>query len=86
MKYLISVLAFFVLSTPAVASNQSGDIPSETVAQIMEKLDGMKCQMVADDIELEDGVYELDDVICEGGNQYDIKLDTDLNEISRRAE
>ena len=36
-----------------------------------------------DDIEVEDDGYDLDDVICKGGNQFDIKLDKDLNEVSR---
>jgi hypothetical protein len=42
--------------------------------------------MDPDDIEVEDGGYELDDVICKGGLQFDIVLDKDLNEVSRRAE
>ena len=40
----------------------------------------------AADIEVEDDGYELDDVICKGGNQFDIELDKDLNEVERRAE
>ena len=46
----------------------------------------MECQMDPDDIEMDDGGYELDDVICKGGNQFDIELDAELNEIGRRAE
>ncbi|MEO9514118.1 MAG: hypothetical protein ABJH45_22030 [Paracoccaceae bacterium] len=42
--------------------------------------------MDSDDIEVEEDGYDLDDVICKGGDQFDIKLDKDLNEVSRRAE
>ncbi len=30
--------------------------------------------------------YDLEDVICKSGNQIDIKLDNDLNEVERQAE
>ena len=57
----------------------------------MEKIEAylasIECQMDPADIEAEDdGGYELDDVICKGGNQFDIELDADLNEVERRAE
>ena len=46
----------------------------------------VECQMDPADIEIEDDGYELDDVICKGGKQFDIELDADLNETGRRAE
>ena len=82
MKYI--VLAATLLAAPALAESHA--IPQETVDAIMAKLEEMKCQMDAGDIEMEDGGYDLDDVICEGGNQFDITLDADMNETGRRAE
>ena len=85
MKYAVAALFALGLSTAAQAESHA--IPQETVDAIMEMLSDMNCQMDAGDIEMEDdGGYDLDDVICEGGNQFDIKLDADLAEVSRRAE
>lgn len=49
-------------------------------------LASIECQMDPDDIEVTAEGYELDDVICKGGDQFDIELDKDLNETGRRAE
>lgn len=84
MKRIISTCAAFALASPLWAA--SHEIPQETVDAIMAKLADMNCQMAPDDIEMEDGGYDLDDVICEGGNQFDITLDGELNETGRRAE
>jgi hypothetical protein len=61
------------------------EVSEETVTQINELLAGMNCQMDPSDIEVEDGGYELDDVMCEDG-QYDIELDGNLRETGRRKE
>ena len=83
MKTLITAVAALALSAPAFAS----DTPSqEVIDKIVAKLADMECQMDPKDIEIEDDGYELDDVICKGGNQFDIELDKDLNETGRRAE
>lgn len=85
MKYVIVVTAAIGLSIPALADNH--EVSEETVGKIEAMLADMKCQMDPDDIEMtEAGGYDLDDVICEGGNQFDIELDADLNEVGRRAE
>ncbi|MEL6521921.1 MAG: PepSY domain-containing protein [Pseudomonadota bacterium] len=73
----------FVLASPALAD---GHVDADTVAKIEAMLAEMKCQMDPADIEVEDDGYELDDVICEGGKQFDIALDSDLNETGRREE
>ncbi|EBA05594.1 PepSY domain-containing protein [Sagittula stellata] len=87
MKRIIFTCAALALATPAFAESHEGGIPQETVDAIMSMLTDMECQMAPDDIEMEDdGGYELDDVICKGGNQFDIELDADLNEVGRRAE
>ena len=72
-----------LIASPAFAD---GHIDAETVEKIEAYLASIECQMDPDDIEVEDDGYELDDVICKGGNQFDIELDKDLNEVGRRAE
>lgn len=72
-----------LLATPAFAD---GHLDAETVEKIEAYLTSIECQMDPDDIEVEEDGFDLDDVICKGGNQFDIKLDKDLNEVSRRAE
>ena len=88
MKYAMTTLAATLMLGGAAFGEAHGDGPdAETVERIMAKLTEMKCQMAPDDIEMEeDGGYDLDDVICEGGQQFDITLDADLNETGRRAE
>ena len=81
MKRIIAIAA--LLGTPAFAE---GHVDAETVEKIEAYLASIECQMDPDDIEVEDDGYELDDVICKGGNQFDIELDKDLNEVGRRAE
>lgn len=75
--------AAVLLCAPAFASDT---IDPATVAKIEAFLASIECQMDPDDIEVEDDGYELDDVICKGGDQFDIALDKDLNEVGRRAE
>jgi len=36
-----------------------------------------------DDIELDDGVWEVDDAIAADGKEYDLKLDMDLKIVER---
>lgn len=84
-KTLTVAMIAFTLASPAVSfADDDKKIDKETVEKIMAKLTEMKCQMDPDDIEVEDDGYELDDVICEGGKQFDIKLDKDLNETGRK--
>ncbi|SLN69454.1 PepSY domain-containing protein [Ruegeria meonggei] len=82
MKKLGVLLIAGLIATPAFAD----EIDAATVEKIEAYLASIECQMDPDDIEVEDDGYDLDDVICKGGNQFDIKLDKDLNEVSRKAE
>lgn len=88
VKTLSIALTAFFLAGPAVsfADDHDEKVDKATTEKIMAKLKEMKCEMDAADIEKEDDGYELDDVFCEGGKQYDIKLDKDLNEVERKAE
>ncbi len=83
MRKLMLGGIFAALSAPVHAD---GHLDAEVVAKIEAMLAEMECQMDPADIEVEDDGYDLDDVICKGGDQFDIKLDKDLNEVSRRAE
>ncbi|NOD30213.1 PepSY domain-containing protein [Ruegeria sp. HKCCD6228] len=82
MKNIGILIITGLLAAPASAD----EIDTETVERIEAYLASIECQMDPDDIEVEDDGYDLDDVICKGGNQFDIKLDKDLNEVSRKAE
>ncbi|MEL6315217.1 MAG: PepSY domain-containing protein [Pseudomonadota bacterium] len=83
MKRTFSFLIAALVAVPAYAAEE---VDAETVEKIEAYLASVECQMDPDDIEVEDDGYELDDVICKGGNQFDIELDKDLNEVGRRAE
>lgn len=84
MKTALAALLALCVSAPAFAGGHA--VTPEVIAAIEAKLVVMRCQMDTDDIEVEDDGYELDDVICEGGNQFDIELDMEINETGRRAE
>lgn len=83
MKHVFVLAAASLISAPALAD---GHLDAETVEKIEAMLASIECQMDPADIEVEEDGYDLDDVICKGGNQFDIKLDKELNEVSRRAE
>lgn len=82
---IMAVAAVFAFSTSVFAAGEA-EVSAETEAAIMAKLTAMECQMAPDDIEVTEDGFELDDVICKGGKQFDIELDGDLNETGRRAE
>lgn len=82
LKKLGILIIAGIVAAPAIAD----EIDAETVGKIEAYLASIECQMDPDDIEVEDDGYDLDDVICKGGNQFDIKLDKELNEVSRKAE
>ncbi|MEO9652543.1 MAG: PepSY domain-containing protein [Roseobacter sp.] len=83
MKRIMALCATLTLSAPATADET---VDPAIVAKIEALLASMECQMDPDDIEIEEDGYELDDVICKGGDQFDIALDKDLKEVGRRAE
>jgi hypothetical protein len=79
----LALSAGLLVAAPMVAAME---VDAETVAKIEAFLASIECQMDSGDIEIEEDGYELDDVICKGGDQFDIELDKDLNEIGWRAE
>ena len=80
---LSAALLAFAGLTPAMAD----DSPSaEEIAKINALLAEMQCEMDDDDIEKDGEGYELDDVICVGGEQYDMDLDANFQVVGKRAE
>lgn len=84
MKYLLSLAMIGGLAAPAMANDHGPD--EATITRIEAMLADMDCQMDPDDIEKNDDGYELDDVMCKGGSQFDIDLDNDLNVVEKREE
>ncbi|MEP3476347.1 MAG: PepSY domain-containing protein [Hyphomicrobiales bacterium] len=82
----ITLVALFLAGPTVALADDDEKVDKATVEKIMAKLKEMKCEMDPKDIEKEDDGYELDDVFCEGGKQFDIELDKDLNETGRKAE
>ncbi|MEM7238340.1 MAG: PepSY domain-containing protein [Pseudomonadota bacterium] len=56
------------------------------IDKINAMLTEMQCEMDDDDIEKEDDGFELDDVICADGTQYDIDLNAAFEVVEKRAE
>jgi hypothetical protein len=86
MKHLMTLALAGLLAMPAFAAHDDDHPDAETIAKIEALLADMKCQMDPDDIEIDDDGYDLDDVICEGGKQFDIKLNADFEVIEQREE
>jgi hypothetical protein len=63
----------------------SDGLTPQTMQQIDTMLADMDCEVDPSNVEVEDDGYELDDVFCADG-QYDIELDSNLNETGRRKE
>lgn len=78
-RYLIAAL---IAAAPAMAL---ADATPDQLARIDEVLAGMKCEVDHANVELEEGIFDLDDVICADG-QYDIKLDGDYKVVEQRKE
>ncbi len=78
-RYLIAAL---IAATPAMALAEA---TPEQLTKIDEVLTGMTCEVDHANVELDDGMFELDDVMCADG-QYDIKLDADYKVVEQRKE
>lgn len=87
MKFLLAgmlaVGTMLAIPTQSVAADEKPT--EEQVTAIMEMLASMRCEMDPDDIELEDGEFDLDDVIC-GGGQFDFKMNAEFAVTGARGE
>jgi hypothetical protein len=57
----------------------------EQMARIDEVLTAKSCEVDPANVEVEDGTFDLDDVMCASG-QYDMKLDADYKVTDERKE
>jgi len=57
----------------------------EQMTRIDEVLKAKSCEVDPANVEVEDGVFDLDDVMCASG-QYDMKLDADYAVTEERKE
>jgi hypothetical protein len=80
MKY-VAALTLALIAAPALAQEAS----EEQQTRIDEVLAGMQCEVDPANVEVDDGNFDLDDVICADG-QYDIKLDANFAVIEQRKE
>jgi hypothetical protein len=80
MKH-VAVVAL-VLAAGAVSAQEASE---EQMARIDETLAAMRCEVDPAEVDVDEGVFDLDDVICADG-QYDIKLDANYAVIEQRKE
>jgi hypothetical protein len=78
---LIAVAA--AIAAPGLAAAQEAS--AEQMAQIDAVLAEKQCEVDPANVEVDDGVFDLDDVMCASG-QYDIKLDANFTVIEERKE
>lgn len=81
MRIIIAAAALALLAstsahTPAYAADEA--LTEEQVEGVQKAIRAMGCTVADDEIEMENGGYEADDVICDDG-KYDVYLDKDFN-------
>ena len=82
MKQTIAAAALAFLPFAALAADGPTD---EQMAKIDEVLTAKSCEVDPANVEVEDGAFDLDDVMCASG-QYDIKLDASYAITDERKE
>jgi hypothetical protein len=82
MRTIIVAAALAFLPFAALADEGPTD---EQMARIDEVLKAKSCEVDPANVEVEDGVFDLDDVMCASG-QYDMKLDADYAVTEERKE
>jgi|GEM_PF-1601913 len=87
MRILITAVALvFAMATSAVADDKA--LTQEQVQGVQKAIKAMGCTVADADIEMENGGYEADDVLCGDGNttkKYDVYLDKDFN-VTKKVE
>jgi hypothetical protein len=77
------IAAVALVSAPFVALAEGAT--EEQMARIDEVLAAKSCEVDPENVEVEDGAFDLDDVMCADG-QYDIKLDAGFGVTEERKE
>ena len=80
MRY-VAAIVLALIAAPAFAQEAS----EEQMTRIGEVLAGMKCEVGPANVQVEDGSFDLDDVICADGQQH-INLDAGHAVTERRKE
>ena len=80
MRY-VAAIALALIAAPAFAQEAS----EEQMTRIDEVLAAKQCEVDPANVEVDDGTFDLDDVICADG-QYDIKLDANYVVTEERKE
>ena len=84
MRIIVAAAALALLaSTPAYAEDEA--LTEEQIEGVQKAIKAMGCTVPDDEIEMEKGGYEADDVIC-GDGQYDVYLDKDFKVTSKVKE
>jgi hypothetical protein len=77
MRILAVALALtFVTASSAYAVDEA--LTEQQVEGVQTTIKGMGCTVEDTAIEIENGGYEADDVICEDDSRYDVYLDKDF--------
>lgn len=82
MKPILIAAGILMMAGPALADDKA---TPEQLTRIDQVLASMSCEVDHDNVEVENGVFDLDDVMCADG-QYEIKLDASYNVTDRRKE
>jgi hypothetical protein len=82
MRATLLAAAVFVLPFAALAEDGPTDAQ---MAEIDKVLAEKQCEVDPANVEVEDGAFDLDDVMCASG-QYDIKLDASYAVTEERKE
>ena len=84
--FVTSIALVFAMATSAYAAKQG--LTQEQVQGVQTAIKAMGCTVADSDIEIENGGYEADDVICGDGDamkKYDVYLDKDFN-VTKKVE
>lgn len=87
MRILAATLALtFVTATSAFAVDEA--LTEQQVEGVQKAIKAMGCTVADSDIEIENGGYEADDVLCGDGNstkKYDVYLDKNFK-VTKKVE
>lgn len=77
MRILIAAFALmFAMATTAYAEEEA--LTEEQVEGVQMAIKAMGCTVEDTDIEIENGGYEADDVVCKDDKKFDVYLDKDF--------
>lgn len=85
MRILITAFALmFAMATTSYAADEA--LTEEQVEGVEMAIKAMGCTVEDTNIEMENGGYEADDVVCEDDKQFDVYLDKDFKVTKKVAE